>query len=146
MVTRLTRMADEQGIPMVFSEVIPNSRIALEASEYARDQGRHEPFHQSVFHKFYGLGEDLRGWDLLRAAAREADLDPDELQRRTAAGDYHKRVAEKILKAYQQGVTSVPAYVFNETYAIFGAQPYPVFQDLMTKLLNGSLPSRSDPD
>jgi predicted DsbA family dithiol-disulfide isomerase len=141
MVARLTRIATEQNIPMVFSEVIPNSRHALEASEYARDLGQHTDFHQTVFHKFYGLGEDLRGWELLRNAAVEIGLDPDAMQHATEVETYRPRVNKKILAAHQRGITSVPAYIFNDQYAIFGAQPYSVFQDLMTRILNGSLAS-----
>jgi predicted DsbA family dithiol-disulfide isomerase len=34
------------------------------------------------------------------------------------------------------GITGVPAYVFNNKYVIFGAQPYQVFQQAMQHVLN----------
>ena len=41
---RLKQMAGEVGLDMVTIEIIPNSRRALEAAEYARQQGQHEVF------------------------------------------------------------------------------------------------------
>ena len=76
---RLKQMAHAAGLEMVQPDVIPNSRRALEATEYAREQGKHEQFHRAVFNKFYGEGQDINQWSVLRAAAEEAGLDPDEM-------------------------------------------------------------------
>lgn len=129
------QMAHEAGMEIVTPEIIPNSRRALESSEYAREQGKHEEFHQVVFRKFYGEGQDLSSWAMLRAAAEEVGLDPDEMQRKTESGNYQGVVNRQITQAQAMGITGVPAYIFDNKYAIVGAQPYEVFQQAMARLM-----------
>ena len=119
---------------MVFAEHIPNSRMALEASEYARERGRHEEFHKIVFRKFFGEGQDISKWEVLRWAAEEAGLDPDEMQRETEAGKYRPAVEAQAAEAYALGISGVPTYILNDRYAIVGAQPYEAFKEAMAQL------------
>ncbi|NIP54151.1 MAG: DsbA family oxidoreductase, partial [candidate division Zixibacteria bacterium] len=103
---RLQEMAKEGGMEMVMSaEKMPNSRRALEAAEYAREKGCHEAFHRVVFRRFYGEGEDLGSWQMLRAAAAEVGLDPDEMQRVTEHGHYREGVDAQIAEARSMGIT-----------------------------------------
>jgi len=131
---RLRQMAQAAGVEMVFAEHIPNSRMALEASEYARERGRHEEFHKIVFRKFFGEGQDISKWEVLRWAAEEAGLDPDEMQRETEAGKYRPAVEAQAAEAYALGISGVPTYILNDRYAIVGAQPYEAFKEAMAQL------------
>lgn len=133
---RLRQMARESGRDIVFMDWTPNSRRALEASEYAREQSKHEPFHRAVFQKFYGEGRDMSQWDVLREAAQEVGLDPDEMQRETESGKYAAVVDRHIREAHAMGITGVPAYVLGERYLIMGAQPYELFQQVMAELVD----------
>jgi predicted DsbA family dithiol-disulfide isomerase len=131
---RVEQMASEAGLKMVMSDRIPNSRRALEASEHAREKGRHEAFHKAVFGKFYGEGEDLHSWAMLRSAALEVGLDPDVMQVETESGKYRAAVDAQIAEARALGITGVPTFIFNGRYAVVGAQPYAAFQEVMATL------------
>jgi predicted DsbA family dithiol-disulfide isomerase len=132
---RLRQMAADSGRQIVLnSEWMPNSRLALEASEYAREQGQHEAFHRAVFQRFYGEGQNLEDWQALRDAALEAGLDPDGMQEATVTGRYRAVVDGHIQKAYGLGITGVPAYILGDRYLIMGAQPYDVFRQVMAEL------------
>lgn len=135
---RLRQMARAAGMEMVAPGRIPNSRRALEATEYAREQGQHEEFHRVVFRKFYGEGQDLSSWTVLRAAAVEVGLDPEAMQRETDSGKFRQAVEMQIAEAHILGITGVPAYIFNYKYAIIGAQPYEAFQRVMARLRTGT--------
>ena len=133
---RLRQMARESGREIVLNqEWMVNSRRALEAAEYAREQGRHERFHEIVFRKFYGEGQDMSRWEVLREAAEEAGLDPDEMQQAVESGHYEGVVEEHIREAHSLGISGVPAYVLGDKYLIMGAQPYSVFRQAMDQLL-----------
>lgn len=137
MKARLQEMAQEVGMEIVLSaDRIPNSRRALEAAEYARENGRHDSFHQILFRRFYGEGEDLGEWEMLRAAAVEVGLDPDEMQRKTESGGYQAVVDEHIETARALGITGVPVYIFDDKYAVVGARPYDVFQEVMDYIVS----------
>ena len=132
---RLRQMARESGREIVLErEWIPSTRRALEASEYAREQGRHGVFHEIVFRQYYGEGEDISDWDVLRAAAVEAGVDPDAMQRETESGRYEAVVDEHTQRAQAMGITGVPAYVLGDKYLIMGAQPFELFQEVMAEL------------
>ncbi len=131
---RLKKRAQAHGMEMVSPDVMSNSRRALEAAEYAREQGRHEAFHRAVFHKYFGEGEDIGRWDVLHAAAEEVGLDAGAMQDAVESGKYQAAVEEQIAEAHQLGITGVPTYIFNDKYAVVGAHPYEVFEDVMEKL------------
>lgn len=131
---RLKQMANAVGLEMVFATCIPNTRIAHEATEYARQKGKGFEFHHAVFDKFYGRGEDVSKWDVLRDAALQVGLDADEMQREVVAGKYTATVNALVKEASQIGVTGVPTYVLNDRYAIVGAQPYEAFLQALEQI------------
>ena len=131
---RLKQMANAVGLEMVFATCIPNTRIAHEATEYARQTGKGFEFHHAVFDKFYGRGEDVSKWDVLRDAALQVGLDADEMQREVVAGKYTATVNALVKEASQIGVTGVPTYVLNDRYAIVGAQPYEAFLQALEQI------------
>ncbi|HMN00742.1 MAG TPA: DsbA family oxidoreductase [Anaerolineales bacterium] len=131
---RLKQMADAAGLEMVFATRIPNTRLAHEATEYATQNGKHMEFHRVVFDKFYGRGEDISKWDVLRDAAVQVGLDADEMQREVEAGRHTAAVNSAVQEAQQIGVTGVPTYVLNDRYAIVGAQPYEAFLQALRQI------------
>lgn len=133
---RLKQMANAAGLEMVFPTRIPNTRLAHEVTEYARQRGKGLEFHRIVFDKFYGRGQDISKWEVLRAAAEEAGLDAEEMQRLVETGTYTAAVQSEVNQASQIGVTGVPTYVLNDRYAIVGAQPYEAFLQALRQIEN----------
>ncbi len=131
---RLDQMAATAGMTMVHPDYIPNTRRALEATEYARDQGKDREFHHTVFQQYYAQGQDIHNWDVLRAAASAVGLDGEAMEQAVERGDYHTRLNQEIAVAQGIGVTAVPTYVIDDKYGIVGAQPYEVFQQVLDKL------------
>jgi len=87
-----------------------------------------------VFDKYYGKGEDISKWDVLKDAATQVGLDADEVQREVDAGKYTATVNALVQEAQDIGVTGVPTYVLNDRYAIVGAQPYEVFLQALEEI------------
>ena len=98
------------------------------------ERGKGSEFHKVVFRKVYAEGEDPSQWDVLRSAAEEVGLNPDEMQREVESEKYTANVADQVRWAYQIGVTGVPTYVINNRYAIVGAQPYEVFKNALEQI------------
>ena len=131
---RLSQLAVSFGMKFMSTKRIYNTRLAHEATEYARDHGRHLGFHASVFRKVYADGLDISQWDVLRSAAKDAELDPEEMQRAVETGKYTVNVEEQVQRAYRMGISGVPTYVINARYALVGAQPYDVFKRALARL------------
>ncbi len=130
----LQQMAHEAGLAMTVPEVISYSRLALEATEYARQQGKLEAFHRVVFRKYYGEGQDIGRWPVLQAAAEEAGLKSDAMQAAVKAGTYTAVIDNHVRQAAEWGITAVPTYIVGDQYEIVGAQPYSVFEQVMDRL------------
>jgi predicted DsbA family dithiol-disulfide isomerase len=130
----LQRMAHAAGLAMVSPDRIAYSRLALEATEFARQQGQLEAFHRIVFRKYYGEGQDIGQWAVLRAAAEEAGLNPDTMQAAVDGGQFRPVIDGHLQQATEWGITAVPTYIVGETYEIVGAQPYAVFEQALAQL------------
>jgi predicted DsbA family dithiol-disulfide isomerase len=133
---RLSQMAEQNGMKFVSTKRIYNTRLAHEATEYARLNGKLNEFHKVIFRKVYVDGQDPSQWDVLRSAAEEVGLDGNDMQQVVESGTYTEEVANQVQWAYQIGVTGVPTYVINDRYAIVGAQPYEVFKNALTQILS----------
>ena len=133
---RLRSIAESYGMEFVSVPRIYNTRLAHEATEYARELGKGNDFHHIVFRKVYAEGQDISQWDVLRAAAEEVGLNADEMQREVESEKYMAQVADQVRWAYQIGVTGVPTYVINNRYGIVGAQPYEVFKNTLDQIAN----------
>jgi predicted DsbA family dithiol-disulfide isomerase len=132
---RLKQMAGVYGMDFISTERILNTRVAHEATEFAREHNKGNEFHKVVFRKVYGEGQDISKWGVLRSAAEEVGLDADAMQRDVEAGKYTEFVAQQVQWAYQIGVSGVPTYVINDRYALVGAQPYEVFKSALGQIL-----------
>jgi predicted DsbA family dithiol-disulfide isomerase len=133
---RLHSMATSYGMEFKSAERIYNTRLAHEATEYAREQGKGNEFHKVIFRMVYAEGKDPSQWDVLRSAAQAVGLDGEALQQDVESGKYKDNVEKQVRQAYQIGVTGVPTYVINDRYAIVGAQPYEVFQNALEQIAN----------
>lgn len=133
---RLRQIAQSYGMEFVSTQRIYNTRIAHEATEYARVHGKGNEFHKIIFRKVYAEGLDPTQWEVLRSAAEEVGLDANEMQHEVENEKYMAEVVDKVRWAYQIGVTGVPTYVINNRYAIVGAQPYEVFKSVLEQIAN----------
>jgi len=133
---RLLQIAQSYGMEFVSVERIYNTRLAHEATEYAREHGKGNEFHKAVFRKVYAEGQDPSQWHVLRSVAQEVGLDPEEMQREVENEKYMAIVVDQVRWAYEIGVTGVPTYVINDRYAIVGAQPYEVFKGTLEQIMN----------
>ena len=133
---RLASIAKSYGMDFQSTQRIYNTRLAHEATEYAREMGRANEFHKTLFRKVYAEGQDPSDWKELRAAAEEVGLNPDDMQQLVGTNAYTAYVEEQVRWAQQIGVTGVPTYVINDRYAVVGAQPYEVFTNALTQIMN----------
>jgi len=133
---RLSSIAKSYGMDFKSTERIYNTRLAHEATEYAREQGKSNEFHKALFRKVYAEGQDPSQWNVLHSIADEVGLNADEMQQLVESNRYTNYVEEQVRWAQQIGVTGVPTYVINERYAVVGAQPYEVFKNTLTQIMN----------
>lgn len=130
---QIRQMASEVNLPYVSAAKVPNSRLSLEAAEFAREKGRFEEYHEALFRAYFAEGRFIGDKAVLAGLARQVGLDPDELLEALDKRTYEKVVQEQVEQAQYLGITGVPAFIIGDR-AIVGAQPYHVFQLAMSSL------------
>jgi predicted DsbA family dithiol-disulfide isomerase len=133
---RLRAIAESYGMKFESTKRIYSTRLAHETTEYARENGKGNEFHKTLFRKVYAEGEDPSQWVVLRSTAEEVGLNADEMQSLVEGNHYTQQVEEQVRWAQQIGVTGVPTYVINDRYAVVGAQPYEAFKGALAQIMN----------
>ncbi|MEJ2717888.1 MAG: DsbA family protein [Deltaproteobacteria bacterium] len=125
---------DSLGIRFGELARLSNSRRALEASEYARDQRHYDSFHAKVFHAYFTDIRDIGSLDVLLDLARADGLDTDELTTALEERRYASRLDEAHAEARQLGITAVPTFIVNGGERIIGAQSIDFFRNMLRQI------------
>ena len=132
--SRLQDVAAQVGLTMEQRDVIINSRRALAAAEFAREQGKFDEMHHALFKAHWertGRLEDVD--DLVRIGAG-VGLDAGALREAIEDGRYDPLIDENRRVATSAGIDAIPAHVFGRRYLVVGAQPYENFKQVVDRL------------
>lgn len=128
------RLSAEVGLSLRHHERLINSRPALKAAEYARSQGRFLPMHRALFQAYWDDGADVSDLEVLGRVAESAGVDPDAMARSVEADEFGDYLDARRAEAEDLMISGIPAHVIADRYLVMGAQPYGVFERLMTQL------------
>jgi predicted DsbA family dithiol-disulfide isomerase len=131
---QLRRRGKEAGVIFGNRTILSNSRLALEASEYARDMGKYDAFHENIFHAYFTEGLDIGILDVIAAVAKKSSLDDTDMRKSLKDGRYSKRVEQARKEGQAINLTGVPTFIINAKHKIVGAQPIDVFRDLFREI------------
>ena len=115
-------LAERLGVDMVLPPVQPRSRLAHEATHWARSQSKGDEFHTRVFEAFYAKGEDISDPEVLMGIAKELGLDGEALQASLNENEFLESVLRDSEEARNLGINSVPAFVADRRAALSGVQ------------------------
>ncbi|MBI5568897.1 MAG: DsbA family protein [Desulfomonile tiedjei] len=126
------------GTPLgiVFGEVsvTPNSHLALEAGEYARDHGHFASFHERTFRAYFTEGRDIGRLDVVLDLAREDGLDRGDLAEALRGRRFAQRLAEARREGEGLGVRAVPTFIIDAKHIIVGVQPLEAMGDRLRQI------------
>jgi predicted DsbA family dithiol-disulfide isomerase len=120
--------------------VVPNTMTALRLTELARDEGRHDAFHDRLMDAYWRDGVDLGDPDELRRLA--FDLPADEVERVLATDAYADRIAASTQQAQSIGINGIPAFLLDGRLLVLGAHPRATFERAFAQLA-GDVPPES---
>jgi predicted DsbA family dithiol-disulfide isomerase len=132
--SHLDEVATEVGLVMRPRDVIINSRKALGAAEFAREQGKYDEMHRALFKAHWeGTGRLENVDDLVRIGS-EIGLDPVELRLAIDEGRFEMILDDSRRQAESVGVNAIPAHIFGSRYLVVGAHPYESFTQVLDRL------------
>jgi predicted DsbA family dithiol-disulfide isomerase len=132
--THLETIAAEVGLTMKQRDVIINSRRALGAAEFAREQGKFDAMHQALLKSHWEGTARLENVDDLVRIGTEVGLDAIELRAAIDEDRYAAVIDENRAEASSLGINAIPAHIFGRRYLVLGAQPYEAFQQVLDRL------------
>ena len=138
-VDNMREMAAAGGIDMKRPPLIPNTRKAHEATEFARESGSAGAllkFHRAVFYAYWTEERNIGDVEVLCEVASSCGLDLDALRDALADGRYASEVENQMQWARGVGITGVPTVVYEDRFAVVGAQDYEVFLDVARRVLS----------
>jgi predicted DsbA family dithiol-disulfide isomerase len=128
----LRTYAQEAGLTMRRSAIIPNTMYSLEATEYAQQQGAYEEFHHALYRAYWEHQKNLGDLAVIEEVAVECGLNWPELSHRLETGYYREAVLTQYQDAMEIGIRGIPAFLIgNQLFT--GAQPYDVFKLAMSR-------------
>ena len=133
MYENIRRRGDEFGIKFGPRLLLSNSRMSLEASEYARDMGKYELFHERMFYTYFTESKDIGSLEVLTESARVCGLDADELLQALKERRYAHRLEESRREASKIKLSGVPTFIIDGKTKVVGAQQIAVFRDILRK-------------
>jgi predicted DsbA family dithiol-disulfide isomerase len=135
----LRTYAEEAGLVMRRPPVTSYTMHALEATEYAKEQGAFDPFHKQLYRAYWEDGRDLGDLDVIKDAADATGLEWPELRDRLESRHYQESVTDQYQEAMGLGINGIPAFLIGNVL-FTGARPYEVFKAVMGKVLEGEAP------
>jgi predicted DsbA family dithiol-disulfide isomerase len=115
------------GVTLTIPERLYNTRRALALTEWARSQGRLEPFRDAVMEANWRRGEALDDAQVLVRLAEYAGLLGEEARTAMDSPEHLSRVDTLQAEARAEGVTGIPT-LFIGNVRVVGCQPYEVFE------------------
>lgn len=128
MLDGLRRAGAPYGIGFNAFKTVANSRLALEASEFARDAGKYAEAHTRLFQAYFQEGLYIGDRQVLLELFKGLNLDVVQLNNALEDHLYTPRLQLARQKGQKYGVTGLPTFIINDKEKIVGAQSYAVFQ------------------
>lgn len=131
MVMNMNRAGAAYGIVFSPLEVAPNTRLALEAAEFARDAGLFGQAQERMLRAYFYEGENVGLKETLLRLLDEIGLDRQGLSEALDNGVYADRLRQGRELAKEYDVTALPTFIINGRDKIVGAKPYEQFARLL---------------
>ncbi|MBY7142227.1 DsbA family oxidoreductase [Virgibacillus sp. NKC19-3] len=131
----LGEQAAEVGLTYNFDTMQhTNTFDAHRVAQYATGQGKGKEMTERLLHAYFTESKLISDHETLTALAEEVGLNGDEVTALLEVNNYANHVRGDEEQAREIGVQGVPFFVFNEKYAVSGAQPAEVFTEVLEQV------------
>ena len=129
---RIASLGETVGLEMKSPELLANSRLALEAAEFAKEHGKAEIFAKRVFRAYFNENLNIGSQGVLGELGAEVGLDRNELNLALESKRYERPLNDNAHAAHELGVDGVPTF-FIGNYPLVGAQSESVMRQVLQR-------------
>jgi predicted DsbA family dithiol-disulfide isomerase len=130
---RIQGMAAAASFEMKAPETLTNSRLALEAAEFAKEAGAGEAFEERVYRAYFYEGRNIGSQAVLGELAEDVGLARADLDLAIESNRYSLRLKNNALVAHRNGVSGVPTFFIGD-YPLVGAQTEEVMRQILQRV------------
>lgn len=131
----VAKQAADVGLTYNFDDMKSTKTFdAHRVAQYATKHGKGHEITERFLYAYFTESKLLSDHETLVALAKEIGLDSEEVANLLQMNKYANKVRDDEDQARQIGVQGVPFFVFNEKYAVSGAQPIEVFKEVLDKV------------
>jgi predicted DsbA family dithiol-disulfide isomerase len=116
-------------------DVVPNTRLAQQLTELARERGLAERMHDRLMDAYWAEGRNIGAADELRTLAAAVGIDDSDVAWEDPV--YRERIVASTAQAHSIGVTGVPGFLLDRRLLVLGAQPRELFAQAFEQLRAG---------
>lgn len=133
---RVLDHAEKAGLTIDFEAMkrIPNTLDAHRTIHWAGLEGRQGAMVSALFRAYFREGRDIGDRATLAALAGEAGLDPAVVARLLDTDADLADIRARDSHARSRGVNAVPTYIVANQYALSGAQPVALWQQVIDEI------------
>jgi predicted DsbA family dithiol-disulfide isomerase len=128
------KAAEEHGIDLKQPCKIFNSRIALQAAEYAKDIGKFDNFHDALFKSIFVHDADVGDWKVVSDIAASCAINVGELKEKLEEGRLMRRLDKNLVEFMARGINVIPT-TFVGWQRINGAVPLVAFRQAINNVI-----------
>ena len=89
----------------------------------------------TIYKAYFEQGKDISKIDILCEIATSCGLEGSTIREQLLRGEKRSEVLEEVKYAKELGITGVPCFIFDNRYALSGAQPVNSFVQTLDKIL-----------
>ncbi|MGH7801431.1 MAG: DsbA family oxidoreductase [Thermodesulfobacteriota bacterium] len=125
-------MSLEDKIKIKFPGIVTNTRVCLEASEFAKAKDSFSKFHNSVYEAYFQDGENIGTNDVILDIGEKTGLDVIELEECLKKRTMLKKIEENRRGAERDQVMGVPTFIFGR-FPVHGVQSLDAFRKIINR-------------
>lgn len=134
MIENMTENAKRSGLDFHFEKtILANSLNAHRLLHLAKKHNLSNELEELLFKAYLTDGKNVNDLDTLESLGLEIGLEKDAIEKVLHSDMYANEVRQDQQEAQSLGVTGVPFFVFDNKYAVSGAQPTDVFLKTLEK-------------
>ena len=112
----------------------PNTTDSHRLIHYAGQWGCQDTVVEALFRRYFLEGQDIGDLDVLTEAALETGLDRNDIRAYLQSDVERQLIVASDQRARGLGVSGVPFFVFEDKYAVSGAQPPELFLQVFDRI------------
>ncbi len=138
----MAAIAKEAGLEYNFDKAIINNTLdGHRLLHLAKQHGLQNDMKERLFKAYYTEGKNIGDIDTLVELGEEVGLPADEIRSTLQSDAFVQEVQQDQYEAEQAGARGVPFFVFNNKYAVSGAQSTDVFKQVLDKVWEEEKPA-----